>query len=146
MEGVSTPPLILSPGTGRTWLIFKSHTDSKVPDVGDAVNKAPVEVPDEKPVAAQNAPETPHEQSQPVQQLQQFQKDRPSFTDIALKYGTDKVTDHHYQFMYEKYLAPIRDESLKMLEIGLGCDMVSTSDVMPGLLVYRPDEIGSELT
>ncbi|PMD60376.1 uncharacterized protein K444DRAFT_629346 [Hyaloscypha bicolor E] len=48
---------------------------------------------------------------------------RPSFLEIATKWGTDKVTVHHYNYMYEKYLEPIRDKSLKMLEIGLGCDM-----------------------
>ncbi|KAB5514882.1 hypothetical protein GE09DRAFT_588054 [Coniochaeta sp. 2T2.1] len=48
---------------------------------------------------------------------------RPSFKDIALKHGTDKVTDHHYWYMYEKYLEPLRDKKVKMLEIGLGCDM-----------------------
>lgn len=48
---------------------------------------------------------------------------RPSFFEIGTKYGTDKVTAHHYQHMYEKYLEPLRDEPLKMLEIGLGCDM-----------------------
>ena len=48
---------------------------------------------------------------------------RPSFYDIALSYGTDKVTAHHYHHMYQKYLSPYRDRHLKMLEIGLGCDM-----------------------
>ncbi|ELR02268.1 hypothetical protein VC83_00635 [Pseudogymnoascus destructans] len=48
---------------------------------------------------------------------------RPSFREIGKKFGTDKVTAHHYQHMYEKYLEPLRDEPLKMLEIGLGCDM-----------------------
>ncbi|PNS15198.1 hypothetical protein CAC42_8199 [Sphaceloma murrayae] len=46
-----------------------------------------------------------------------------SFYDIALKHGTDKVTDHSYQDMYEKYLPGLRLQPLKMLEIGLGCDM-----------------------
>ena len=69
---------------------------------------------------------------------------RPSFLDIASKFGTDKVTTHHYNYskqstlhqsiaspkqltgrytVYEKYLEPIRDRKLKMLEIGLGCNM-----------------------
>ncbi|TVY80371.1 8-demethyl-8-alpha-L-rhamnosyl tetracenomycin-C 2'-O-methyltransferase [Lachnellula suecica] len=48
---------------------------------------------------------------------------RPSWREVAFKYGTDKVTVHHYQYMYEKYLQPIRDRPLKMLEIGLGCNM-----------------------
>ncbi|EMD00584.1 hypothetical protein BAUCODRAFT_175520 [Baudoinia panamericana UAMH 10762] len=48
---------------------------------------------------------------------------RPSFYEVALSYGTDKVTTHKYHHMYEKYLASLRDRPLKMLEIGLGCDM-----------------------
>ncbi|ETS77813.1 hypothetical protein PFICI_09875 [Pestalotiopsis fici W106-1] len=47
----------------------------------------------------------------------------PSFYEIALKYGTDKVTDHQYWFMYDKHFPAIRHQKLKMLEIGLGCDM-----------------------
>lgn len=39
---------------------------------------------------------------------------------IARKHGTDKVTTHHYDAMYDKYLEPLRDRPLKMLEIGLG--------------------------
>ncbi|RDA89907.1 hypothetical protein CP533_2511, partial [Ophiocordyceps camponoti-saundersi (nom. inval.)] len=46
-----------------------------------------------------------------------------NFEDVALKYGTDKVTTHKYQFMYEKYLPSIRGLPVKMLEIGLGCNM-----------------------
>ena len=39
---------------------------------------------------------------------------------------TDKVTTHSYQFMYGKFLLPYyyQNPSMKMLEIGLGCDMV----------------------
>jgi len=48
---------------------------------------------------------------------------RPSFLEIAKKYGTDKVSTHSYHHMYHKYLEPLRDQPLKMLEIGLGCDM-----------------------
>ncbi|UKZ73869.1 hypothetical protein TrVFT333_001523 [Trichoderma virens FT-333] len=46
-----------------------------------------------------------------------------AFLDIALKYGTDKVTKHQYHFMYGKYLQPLRSERVKVLEIGLGCDV-----------------------
>ncbi|CAG8961756.1 hypothetical protein HYFRA_00006299, partial [Hymenoscyphus fraxineus] len=49
--------------------------------------------------------------------------ERPSFTEIAMKWGTDKVTTHNYHYMYEKYMEPIRDRKIKMLEIGLGCNM-----------------------
>jgi Methyltransferase domain len=48
---------------------------------------------------------------------------RPSFYDVALKHGTDKVTDHSYHNMYEKYLPASRDKRIKFLEIGLGCGM-----------------------
>ncbi|KAF4625290.1 hypothetical protein G7Y89_g12880 [Cudoniella acicularis] len=48
---------------------------------------------------------------------------RPSFYEIANIHGTDKVTTHHYQQMYEHRLAPFRDKPIKMLEVGLGCDM-----------------------
>ncbi|PVH73791.1 hypothetical protein DL98DRAFT_606296 [Cadophora sp. DSE1049] len=48
---------------------------------------------------------------------------RSSCFEIATKHGTDKVNPHHYNYMYEKYLDPIRDQPLKMLEIGLGCNM-----------------------
>ncbi|PHH60195.1 hypothetical protein CDD81_1975 [Ophiocordyceps australis] len=48
---------------------------------------------------------------------------QPSFEQIALKFGTDKVTDHSYQDMYDKYVSPLRNNRVKMLEIGLGCNM-----------------------
>jgi hypothetical protein len=51
----------------------------------------------------------------------------PTFHEIALKYGTDKVTDHQYWFMYDKYFPALRNQRVKMLEIGLGCDMVCLS-------------------
>lgn len=50
-------------------------------------------------------------------------KSRPSFKELGEKYGTDKVTDHHYWFMYDKYLDHLRGKKIKMLEIGLGCNM-----------------------
>lgn len=49
---------------------------------------------------------------------------RLSFEQTAQKYGTDKVTTHKYQFMYDKYLSGVREEEIKVLEIGLGCNMV----------------------
>mmetsp|Transcript_19122 Transcript_19122/g.28320 ORF Transcript_19122/g.28320 Transcript_19122/m.28320 type:complete len:130 (-) Transcript_19122:415-804(-) len=38
---------------------------------------------------------------------------------------TDKVTGHTYEIMYGKFLLPYyhRKPNMKMLEIGLGCDM-----------------------
>ncbi|UJR38307.1 hypothetical protein I4U23_030977 [Adineta vaga] len=49
---------------------------------------------------------------------------RSSFFDIGMKYKTDKVFIHHYERLYEKYLSQYRDTSVRLLEIGLGCDMV----------------------
>lgn len=48
----------------------------------------------------------------------------PTFYEIGQKFGTDKVIGHHFWFMYDKYFPAIRQKKLKMLEIGLGCDMV----------------------
>lgn len=52
-----------------------------------------------------------------------------TFYEIAKEKGTDKVTDHSYQHMYEKYLPALRNKRIKMLEIGLGCDMVSSLSI-----------------
>ena len=66
----------------------------------------------------------------------------PTFHEIALKYGTDKVASHHYWFMYDKYLPSFREQKIKMLEIGLGCDMVSSAAILPPvagkMLIQRP--------
>ena len=45
------------------------------------------------------------------------------FRQIALKHGTDKVTTHHYEYVYGQLVGPIRNEKLNFLEIGLGCGM-----------------------
>ena len=52
----------------------------------------------------------------------------PSFWSLGLHVGTDKVegkpeASHTYQWAYEKYLRPRRCEELKLMEIGLGCNM-----------------------
>ncbi|KIM98372.1 hypothetical protein OIDMADRAFT_167198 [Oidiodendron maius Zn] len=46
-----------------------------------------------------------------------------AFLEIALKHGTDKVTKHQFHFMYGKYLESLRGTRVKLLEIGLGCDV-----------------------
>ncbi|PKS11718.1 hypothetical protein jhhlp_001706 [Lomentospora prolificans] len=51
------------------------------------------------------------------------QAHQKSWYEIAMAAGTDKVTTHEYQYMYEKYLPAIRNGHVKMLEIGLGCNM-----------------------
>jgi 8-demethyl-8-(2-methoxy-alpha-L-rhamnosyl)tetracenomycin-C 3'-O-methyltransferase len=41
--------------------------------------------------------------------------------EIALKHGTDKATSHHgYTRIYERYLEPLRDEPITLLELGWG--------------------------
>lgn len=50
------------------------------------------------------------------------------FWRICQRHNTDKCSrtrydDHQYQYAYEKYLGNIRNNQVKMLEIGLGCDM-----------------------
>ena len=47
-----------------------------------------------------------------------------AFLEIASKYDTDKVTKHQFHFMYGKYLDSLRGSKVKLLEIGLGCDVV----------------------
>jgi hypothetical protein len=45
------------------------------------------------------------------------------FLTLATKAGTDKVTTHQYQHAYHTFLAPYRHKPVKILEIGLGCNM-----------------------
>lgn len=47
------------------------------------------------------------------------------FYHLARKSGTDKVTAHHYEHLYSKHfeMSGKRFLPLKVLEIGLGCDM-----------------------
>lgn len=45
------------------------------------------------------------------------------FSARASKHGTDKTTSHRYQYMYAKYLLPLRHLNISLLEIGLGCGM-----------------------
>lgn len=67
------------------------------------------------------APPKPHEAED--------DKRRPSFYEIAMDKGTDKVTMHTYQDTYERYL-PSRSRSgaggrggkVRLLELGLGCE------------------------
>jgi hypothetical protein len=42
---------------------------------------------------------------------------------LGLKYGTDKVTTHVYYITYQRYFEKSRCQPIKILEIGLGCDM-----------------------
>ena len=49
--------------------------------------------------------------------------DEVSFFKISQIYGTDKVTVHHYELLYEKYLRKYVGSTVHLLEIGLGCGM-----------------------
>jgi hypothetical protein len=46
-----------------------------------------------------------------------------SFHNLGMKYQTDKVTYHHYDPMYEKYVRKYVGTNITILEIGLGCGM-----------------------
>lgn len=43
-----------------------------------------------------------------------------SLTELALEFGTDKATVHHYTEHYERHLRHLRQESFTLLEIGIG--------------------------
>ena len=45
------------------------------------------------------------------------------FRQVGLEFGTDKVTIHGYDRIYEKYLRKYVDTNVSLLEIGLGCGM-----------------------
>jgi len=47
----------------------------------------------------------------------------PTFYEIAVQEGTDKVSTHQYHHLYDKYLPELRKKPIRMMEIGLGCDM-----------------------
>jgi hypothetical protein len=44
------------------------------------------------------------------------------FQRIGFKYGTDKI-NHKYHNFYGLFLGSLRNHALKMVEIGLGCNM-----------------------
>ncbi len=54
-----------------------------------------------------------------------FGNKRPdqSFMAIATRLGNDKVFTHSYQHLYDKYLESKRDQKMRFMEIGLGCNM-----------------------
>jgi hypothetical protein len=59
----------------------------------------------------------------PQKQFTSIQNETELFKKIALKHGTDKVTTHHYEYVYGQLIGPIRNENINFLEIGLGCGM-----------------------
>jgi hypothetical protein len=44
---------------------------------------------------------------------------------LGLKYNTDKVLEHKYDKVYEKFLEPLRDKNIKLFEIGSGSEAAS---------------------
>lgn len=52
-----------------------------------------------------------------VQALEQRHWD---LTDLAVRFGTDKWGSHWYTPLYDRYFRPLRDERVKLLEIGIG--------------------------
>ena len=58
-----------------------------------------------------------------LNQFTSIQNETDLFRQIALKHGTDKVTTHHYEYVYGQLIGPIRYENLNFLEIGIGCGM-----------------------
>jgi hypothetical protein len=49
--------------------------------------------------------------------------EKKSFLSVSQMYKTDKVTSHHYEILYEKYLRAYVGSNVHLLEIGLGCGM-----------------------
>ena len=46
-----------------------------------------------------------------------------TFCDVGMLAKTDKIAGREYQTLYEKYLQPLRHTPVRLLEIGLGCNM-----------------------
>ena len=63
--------------------------------------------------SVESGPENPY-------MLQSIQGER-SFKLWGNRFATDKTSSHSYQTMYGAHLYPIRNRSIKLLEIGLGC-------------------------
>jgi hypothetical protein len=64
---------------------------------------------------------------------------RSSLFDIGMKYHTDKVFDHHYEILYEKYLSHYRGTSIRLLEIGLGCHIGASAQTWREYLGIKAD-------
>lgn len=67
--------------------------------------------------------ETPTPSSDASLDVEVETKHLPSFYDVAMDKGSNKVMMHSYQGTYERHLpARARGRKIKLLEIGLGCD------------------------
>lgn len=52
--------------------------------------------------------------------VQRIPLPRPTLTDLAKKYRTDKWGDHSYTTHYQRHFAHLRDEPITLLELGIG--------------------------
>ena len=70
----------------------------------------------------------------------------PSFLEVVSASGSDKGTNaafppdkaHEYAPLYAKYLGPLRDRAMRVLEIGLGCGMPVEGASIPLWRRYLP--------
>lgn len=77
------------------------------------------------------------------------ENNRPSLTEIANKFGTDKGTigpsDHwqalNYTDVYAAYMEPIRDQPIRLLEIGIG----ATGDQWEARIVHGRNKGGASI-
>ena len=60
---------------------------------------------------------------EPDRNLDIFKVDIDFFKNISLRHGTDKVTTHHYEYLYGSVLGLLKKKALNFLEVGLGCGM-----------------------
>ncbi len=61
--------------------------------------------------------------------------------DIGIKHGTDKATRHFYMEYYHRFLRPLRNQSLKLLEIGVasGASLRTWKEFLPNSTVVGVD-------
>jgi len=52
-------------------------------------------------------------------------QDNSDMYGLGLKYNTDKVLEHRYDRIYEKFLEPLRNKKIKLFEIGSGSEAAS---------------------
>jgi GT2 family glycosyltransferase len=67
---------------------------------------------------------------------------KPSLNEIAVRTGTDKSDRHHgYTWVYEEYLAPLRDQPITLLEIGVadGASLKMWREYFPHARIYGLD-------
>lgn len=52
-------------------------------------------------------------------------REQKSFKDLCVEYNTDKVLHHRFDRVYPKFLEPIRNNDIKLFEIGCGSEYAS---------------------